>query len=90
MNWKIIFSRDANDFLQENRAFSEVAAVELVKRAIKMFTGERINVNIKKLKGEWTGFHRIKKGKIRVIVLFDFDNFSVFIERIDWRGNAYK
>ena len=90
MNWGINFSHDANDFLRKNHALSEVLVVELVRRTIKMFTGERVNVDVKKLKGEWRGFYRIRKGKVRVIASFDFDNFSVLIEKIDWRGDVYK
>ena len=41
------------------------------------------------MKGEWEGFYRIRKGKWRVIVEFDFNSSSVFIEDIDWRGNIY-
>ena len=46
-------------------------------------------IDIKKMKGEWKGFYRIRKGKWRIIAEFDFDNNSVFIENIDWRGNIY-
>ncbi len=90
MNWKINFSRDADYFLQKNHALSREDILALVTQTIKLFTGEDVNVNVKKLKGEWLGFYRIKKGRVRVIASFDFDNFSVFVERVDWRGNVYK
>ncbi len=90
MNWKISFSRDADDFLRKNHALSEAVVIELIRRTIKMFAGERINVDVKKLKGEWLGFYRIRKGKARIIASFDFDNFYVFVEKIDWRGDVYK
>ena len=41
------------------------------------------------MKGQWQNFYRTRKGKWRLIALFDFDTNSVFIENIDWRGNIY-
>jgi mRNA-degrading endonuclease RelE of RelBE toxin-antitoxin system len=48
-----------------------------------------LNIDIKKLKGKWAGFHRIRIGKLRIIAEFNFDELSVFIERIDYRERIY-
>lgn len=48
------------------------------------------SVDIKKLKGKWKGFYRVRSGRMRIIAEFNFENSIVFIEEIDWRGNAYK
>jgi len=45
---------------------------------------------VKKLKGSWTGYYRIRKGKIRIIFDVDYKNKTVFIEKIDFRGDVYK
>ena len=90
MTWRIGFSKEAVSFLKRDRRLSEADAVGLIEQAVRMFGGERLNVDIKKLKGEWMGFHRIRKGSLRVIVAFDFGEHSALIERIDWRGGAYK
>lgn len=89
MKWSISLSRDASDFLVRNKV-SEEEIFDLVRRSLFKFSGENINVDIKKLKGAWSGFYRIRRRKLRVIVEFNFDNFSVFIEQIDWRGSVYK
>lgn len=89
MIWNVAFSRQAEKFL-EKKVISREEVSEFIQGAIKRFQGEKINTDIKKLKGEWSGFHRIRKGNIRIIVEFDFDNSSVFIEVIDWRGGVYK
>jgi mRNA interferase RelE/StbE len=57
---------------------------------LKKLKGEDINVDIKKLKGKWEGFYRIRFGRLRIIVEFQFQDNRVYIERIDWRGNIYK
>ncbi|OGZ72787.1 MAG: hypothetical protein A2908_00185 [Candidatus Staskawiczbacteria bacterium RIFCSPLOWO2_01_FULL_38_12b] len=90
MNWKIGFSKESVSFLDKNGDLSKENVIDLVLRAIGMFSGHRINIDIKKLKGEWNNFYRIRKGRLRVIVSFDFESRSVLIERIDWRGSAYK
>lgn len=82
-------SRNADKFLKTNHIAKE-GVFELLRKAVKKFQGEDINVDVKKLKGKWAGFCRIRKGKLRIIAEFDFDDTSIFIEEIDWRGGAYK
>lgn len=89
MNWQISFSDWAEKFLTQNR-ISRESIYELLSFSLKKFQGEKINIDIKKMKGEWEGFYRIRKGKIRIIAEFDFDDATIFIEVIDWRGGAYK
>lgn len=89
MTWEISFSKDAHKFLERNH-IAEEEIFELVRKTIKKFQGEDINIDIKKLKGRWFGFFRIRKGKLRIITEFNFDNLSALIEEIDWRGGVYK
>ncbi|MFH1462661.1 MAG: type II toxin-antitoxin system RelE/ParE family toxin [bacterium] len=89
MRWRIDISRNAEKFLTKNKlTIDEIQ--ELVSRAIRYFQKENINVDIKKLKGKWRGFYRIRSGRMRIIAEFHFENSVVFIEEIDWRGNVYK
>ncbi|MDO8523056.1 MAG: hypothetical protein Q7S12_02085 [bacterium] len=89
MNLRIGLSRQAEKFLARNQ-IPQNEIFSAIKDAVGKFRGEDINVNIKKLSGKWEGFHRIRKGKLRIIAEFKFDHFVVFIEVIDWRGGAYK
>lgn len=89
MSWRIDTSKSVEKFLAKNKlTIDEV--YELVGKAIRYFQGGSINIDIKKLKGEWKGFYRIRSGRMRLIVEFDFENSVVFIEEMDWRGNVYK
>ena len=36
------------------------------------------------------GFYRVRSGKIRIIVEFQFERNYAFVEEVDWRGNVYK
>ena len=88
MIWKVSFSKQAEKFIEKN-VISCKDIFDLIQNALKKFQGENVNIDIKKLRGDWDGFHRIRKGKIRVIARFDFDAFSVLVEVIDWRGKVY-
>ena len=89
MNWRIDISKNAQKFLEKSQ-FNQEEVNALIKRAIYYFRGEKANVDIKKLKGKWAGFYRIRRGRIRIIAEFNFEDSVVFIQEIDWRGNIYK
>jgi len=89
MNWQIDFHSRALKFLKTSK-ISQNEIVEVIKKALRKFQGEDVNIDIAKLKGKWLGFHRIKIGKLRIIAEFNFDKKRVYIEVIDWRGEAYK
>ena len=89
MKWIVDFTRDAEKFLGRNHMERE-RVLDLMRSAIRKFSGEVSNVNIKKLKGAWRGFYRIRRGDLRIIASFDFDRAHTLIEQIDWRGNVYK
>jgi mRNA interferase RelE/StbE len=89
MKWRIEFSDNSEKFLSKN-SFDRKEIFTLAEKAIRYFRGEDLNIDIRKLTGKWLGFYRIRKGKIRIIAEFNFNNSVVFIEEIDWRGNVYK
>ena len=89
MSWRIDTSKNAEKFLSKNELTIDEMR-EIVARAVRFFQGEDVNVNIKKLKGKWADFYRVRTGRIRIIAEFNFENSVVFIVEIDWRGNAYK
>jgi mRNA interferase RelE/StbE len=47
-------------------------------------------LDIKKMKGEWEGFYRLRVGKIRVIFTVSLDSADVEIFTIGSRGDIYK
>jgi mRNA interferase RelE/StbE len=47
-------------------------------------------LDIKKMRGEWEGFYRLRVGKIRVIFIVDFDSSQLEIYTIGARGDVYK
>ncbi|MBI4158217.1 MAG: hypothetical protein HY505_01155 [Candidatus Yanofskybacteria bacterium] len=75
MSWVVGFSSRAEKFLNKNHVSND-NVFALIKEAILRFKGEDVNISVKKLKGKWAGFHRIRKGNMRIIASFDFDNRS--------------
>ena len=88
MNWKIEYSKRADDFVEEHGIREKVR--ESIKSFILKITGSNINLDIKKLKGEWAGYYRIRKGKIRIILKPDIEFRTIFVDVVDFRGSVYK
>ncbi len=89
MEWAIIFSDRAEASLAKNH-LNKGEMIVVVADALKKFRGESVNLDIKKLKGVWTGFYRIRKGNLRLIIGFNFEQHKARVDVIDWRGQAYR
>ena len=88
MKWTINYSRNADRFIHAEGIEGEVKS--RIEDFIRKLRGESINIDVKKLKGGWRGYFRIRKGKLRVIFSLDTAGRSVYVERVDFRGDAYK
>lgn len=88
MNWRIDYSRDSDNFIGKHK-IQDVVREELKKFLLKM-TGESINIDLKKLEGDWDGYYRIRKGKLRIIFEIDRKKNLLFVEQVDFRGSVYK
>lgn len=47
-------------------------------------------LGIRKLRGEWRGFLRMRVGDIRIILKIGFNTKTIYIYHIHYRGRAYK
>ena len=88
MKWRIDYSRDAEKFIEKQNIRVEVRE-ELRKFLMKM-KGENVNLDLKKLSGEWEGYYRLRKGRIRIIFEPNRIDKVLFVDRIDFRGDVYK
>ncbi len=90
---KVEFSKSASKFLpkldstQQQGIRSKIIRLKdsLEKRQAIPFD----ELDIKKLKGNWQGFFRIRSGKCRIIFRADLDSQVVYVYDICFRGNAY-
>jgi mRNA interferase RelE/StbE len=88
------FRKQAVKFLQKAN-FEDVAKIQsqlnqlltaIEQQSIIPFT----ELDIKKMKGDWEGFYRLRVGKIRVIFIVDFDSSELEVYTIGARGDVYK
>jgi mRNA interferase RelE/StbE len=89
MIFRIVYSKDADKFLEKNPKI-KAGVVSEIKKIIQKHKGETVSINIKNLEGKWKGFSRLRKGKVRVIFKLDLENGYIFIDNIDFRGDVYK
>jgi mRNA interferase RelE/StbE len=49
-----------------------------------------VELDIKKMKGDWAGYYRLRLGNIRVIFKVDGNSGNIDVYRIGSRGDVYK
>jgi len=86
VKWYIDFSKSSLKFISKNNV-SEGDIISIVIKGIKKLKGKAINIDIKKMKGSWKGFYRVRMGKMRLLINIDFENLRIYyIDKIDYRG----
>jgi len=88
MKWRIDYSREARKFI-EKQDIHEVVRKEFQKFVMKL-KGENVNIDLRKLTGDWDGYYRLRKGKIRIIFEINKIDKVLYVEKIDYRGDVYK
>ncbi|HRX17087.1 MAG TPA: type II toxin-antitoxin system RelE/ParE family toxin [Spirochaetota bacterium] len=88
MSWSIEYHKEADKFLSKNQNIS-APLKETLKEFIRFLQGETASINLKKLSGKWEGYHRIRKGDVRIIFDFDHNEQSIYVRKIDFRGKVY-
>lgn len=90
---KIKLSKAANKFLQKLDSSSQEAIVAKIRTLKTCLETQKIyppeELDLKKLKGELSGFSRIRVGKIRIIFQIRRETNELFIYDINYRGNIY-
>jgi mRNA interferase RelE/StbE len=88
------FRKQAIKFL-EKCSHQEIENIRTSIRFITLAIEEQgiipfTQLDIKKMKGEWKGFYRLRIGKNRVIFTVDFNSKDITVYAIGARGNIYK
>ena len=81
MNWYIDFSENSLKFLKKNN-LKEDLIIEKIQLTLRKFKGENVNINVKKLSGEWEGFYRIRSGRLRIIVEFQLSKIEHTLKKL--------
>ena len=90
---KVNFSKKSAKFL-ENLDDKNRERARIKIRSLVLSLEEGIipfkELDIKKLKGEWKDFFRLRIGNIRIIFRIDKEKDELIIFEIDYRGGVYK
>ena len=86
---KIELSKQADKFI-EREGITDDETFSMIQKFINYAKGLDENIDVKKMKGKWKGYHRIRIGKIRMLLRMNFKERTIFIDRVDYRGSVYK
>ncbi|MFP4459897.1 MAG: type II toxin-antitoxin system RelE family toxin [Candidatus Zixiibacteriota bacterium] len=89
MNFKLVLSKSASKAVNRS-VITRDDLITIIKDTIKVFQGEDIPIDIKKMSGKWKEHYRIKNGDIRIIFSFDFTSKTIRVKKIGNRGDIYK
>ncbi|MDN5358455.1 MAG: mRNA interferase RelE/StbE [Candidatus Diapherotrites archaeon] len=91
MSWRVLFHRKAKAVvtkLQERDKHRILDGIKVLVESIQR--GTPTDLDIKKLKGKWAGFYRLRVGKWRVIFRVDWENRVLLVYNIAKRENVYE
>jgi mRNA-degrading endonuclease RelE of RelBE toxin-antitoxin system len=86
---RIDLSKQADKFTKRE-GISDDEILSMIEKFIDYSKGLDINIDIKRMKGKWKGYHRIRIGNIRMLLRMNRKEKTIFIDRIDYRGSVYK
>lgn len=90
---EIRFSRNAARFLEQLDEANKSRVQEKITVLQKSLDDRQAvpfdELDIKKLKGKWKGFFRVRVGKIRIIFRVDMNSSKLLIYEIKFRQDAY-
>ena len=50
---------------------------------------KNVSIDVKKMKGEWKGYYRIRYGKIRIIIKVIKERNEIVVDTVDFREGVY-
>ncbi len=92
MVWKVKYHKRAICFLQsldEGTRRRGLNRIDELKDALNEGKFPYKRLQIRKLKGSWEGFFRMRVGKIRVIFKLDINEEVIYIYNVHFREGAY-
>ncbi len=88
------FRKSAIKFLQSADSETTANIREKLNQLVSSVENQSIipfnDLDIKKMKGNWEGYYRLRIGKIRVIFIVDLTSGDIEIYNIGFRGDVYK
>ncbi|MGB5421378.1 MAG: type II toxin-antitoxin system RelE/ParE family toxin [Desulfobacterales bacterium] len=84
---KVVVHRHATRYLQHLPKNIK----QRIKNVLKQLEQNPLDLpGVKHMAGEWSGYHRLRTGKYRIIYWFDDKEDIVYVDHIGPRGDVYK
>ncbi len=94
MNLEVQYLKKSDKFFSKNsHILSKEKTKNLVIKSVKkILFGEDINIDVKRLKGNFENYYRIRSGKIRILFELIDEEIKVItiVYDVDFRGDVYK
>jgi len=93
MRVEIFYSKEVDKFIENNQnLISKIEIEKLIILSIKKITKiEVVSIDVMAMKGNYNGYFRIRKGKLRIIFRINLEMIHIVtVEKIDFRGSVYK
>jgi mRNA interferase RelE/StbE len=88
--WKIVISKQSDKFLDKNSSEVKGKIISKIRNLRDWLENrEKLTIDLKKLKGDYTEFYRIRSGNIRIIISIDNQNHIIRIQNINFRESIY-
>ena len=88
--WRVILSKESRKYLNKSErrvVFSIFNKINSFREWLE-YKGP-LTADVKRLKGNWEGFYRIRLGNIRIIFSLDRDEKIIRVHDIGHRGDVY-
>jgi len=92
MGWTLRYHREAKKFLKkldEDRRKLVLNKLNELRECLEEGIFPISRLDLKKLKGRWEGFFRLRVGDFRIIFRVDVSEKTIFIYHIHFRGKVY-
>ena len=88
--WIVEIGKQSEKFLDNNSPDIRDIVYDKIRNVIEWLENKNnLIVDLKKLKGAYLGFYRIRACKVRIIISIDKINHIIKIQNINFRGNIY-
>ncbi len=92
MEWTVEFHKEAKKFLKrldEDRRKLVLSKLDELRECLEEGIFPVRRLDIKRLKGKWKGFFRLRVGDFRVIFRVSISQRTIFVYNIHFRGRVY-
>jgi mRNA interferase RelE/StbE len=84
---KVVVHRNAAKYLKR---LPEGTRTRIKERLKELEQRPLDQPGVKRMLGEWVGYHRLRAGRFRVVFWFDERDDIVYVDHIGPRGDIYK